>query len=207
MADLFTLSITEPDLVYHKGFAFSIDSYGLDQKQFLNEVFNSRDESKKKSLLYHLVLFGMINDLLNSAVRVLLSYGKSYWFKSNTSAISRVCWASCGSMSLPFSASFTKTVISLLPILAKPPIRAIVNHWSLRRILKIPISTAVAVGAWLANPLDSTVVASKCANVVAGAGSNPFRYSRWVDSPQRKAFYPIRPRLRILLERNGKYCR
>ncbi|KAK8488850.1 hypothetical protein V6N11_063130 [Hibiscus sabdariffa] len=38
------------DLVYHKGFAFSIDSYGLDQKQFLNEVFNSRDESKKKSL-------------------------------------------------------------------------------------------------------------------------------------------------------------
>ncbi|CAI0433472.1 unnamed protein product [Linum tenue] len=50
MADLFTLSITEPDLVYHKGFAFFIDSYGLDQKQFLNEVFNSRDESKKKSL-------------------------------------------------------------------------------------------------------------------------------------------------------------
>nr|QCL17972.1 hypothetical chloroplast RF21 [Geosiris aphylla]QCL17980.1 hypothetical chloroplast RF21 [Geosiris aphylla] len=50
MADLFTLSITEPDLVYHRGFAFSIDSYGLDQKKFLNEVFNSRDESKKKSL-------------------------------------------------------------------------------------------------------------------------------------------------------------
>nr|DAD25602.1 TPA_asm: hypothetical protein HUJ06_027066 [Nelumbo nucifera]DAD25652.1 TPA_asm: hypothetical protein HUJ06_027116 [Nelumbo nucifera] len=38
----------EPDLVYHKGFAFSIDSYGLDQKKFLNEA---RDESKKKSLL------------------------------------------------------------------------------------------------------------------------------------------------------------
>nr|YP_009389718.1 ycf2 protein [Silene wilfordii]YP_009389736.1 ycf2 protein [Silene wilfordii]ANG08147.1 ycf2 protein [Silene wilfordii]ANG08165.1 ycf2 protein [Silene wilfordii] len=51
MADLFTLSITKPDLVYHKGFAFSMDSCGLDQKQFLNEVFNSRDESKKKSLL------------------------------------------------------------------------------------------------------------------------------------------------------------
>nr|YP_010529660.1 hypothetical protein RF2 [Berberis pruinosa]YP_010529679.1 hypothetical protein RF2 [Berberis pruinosa]QYF07588.1 hypothetical chloroplast RF21 [Prinsepia utilis]QYF07605.1 hypothetical chloroplast RF21 [Prinsepia utilis]UXW91696.1 hypothetical protein RF2 [Berberis pruinosa]UXW91697.1 hypothetical protein RF2 [Berberis pruinosa] len=51
MADLLTLSITEPDLVYHKGFAFSIDSCGLDQKKFLNEVFNSRDESKKKSLL------------------------------------------------------------------------------------------------------------------------------------------------------------
>nr|YP_010484390.1 Ycf2 [Tamarix laxa]YP_010484406.1 Ycf2 [Tamarix laxa]UVW79610.1 Ycf2 [Tamarix laxa]UVW79611.1 Ycf2 [Tamarix laxa] len=50
MADLFTLSITEPDLVYHKGFAFSIDSHGLDQKQFLNEVFNSKDESKNKSL-------------------------------------------------------------------------------------------------------------------------------------------------------------
>nr|USO20618.1 hypothetical protein RF2 [Rhodiola himalensis]USO20619.1 hypothetical protein RF2 [Rhodiola himalensis] len=46
-ADLFTLSITEPDLVYHKGFAFSIASYGLDQNQFLNEA---RDESKKKSL-------------------------------------------------------------------------------------------------------------------------------------------------------------
>nr|YP_009651812.1 hypothetical chloroplast RF21 [Idiospermum australiense]YP_009651830.1 hypothetical chloroplast RF21 [Idiospermum australiense]QCY72541.1 hypothetical chloroplast RF21 [Idiospermum australiense]QCY72560.1 hypothetical chloroplast RF21 [Idiospermum australiense] len=51
MADLFTLSITEPGLVDHKGFAFSIDSYGLDQKKFLNEVFNSRDESKKKSFL------------------------------------------------------------------------------------------------------------------------------------------------------------
>nr|YP_009557433.1 hypothetical protein RF2 [Kewa sp. GY-2019]QBC72106.1 hypothetical protein RF2 [Kewa sp. GY-2019] len=51
MADLFTLSITEPDLVYHKGFAFSIDSCGLDQKQFLNEVFNSRDESKNQYLL------------------------------------------------------------------------------------------------------------------------------------------------------------
>ncbi|KAL6517013.1 ATPase [Orobanche hederae] len=35
MADLFTLSIIEPYLVYHKGFAFSIDSYGFDQKQFL----------------------------------------------------------------------------------------------------------------------------------------------------------------------------
>ncbi|KAI5658733.1 hypothetical protein M9H77_27526 [Catharanthus roseus] len=32
MADLFTLSITESDLVYHKGFVFSIDSYGLDKK-------------------------------------------------------------------------------------------------------------------------------------------------------------------------------
>ncbi|KAM3248439.1 hypothetical protein P3L10_010208 [Capsicum annuum] len=38
MADLFTLSITELDLVYHKGFAFSIDSCRLDQKQFLNEA-------------------------------------------------------------------------------------------------------------------------------------------------------------------------
>nr|QGX06491.1 Ycf2 [Meconopsis integrifolia] len=53
MADLFTLSITEPDLVYHKGFSFSIDSYGLDmdKKKLLNEVFNSRDELKKKSFL------------------------------------------------------------------------------------------------------------------------------------------------------------
>ena len=51
MADLFTLSITEPDLVYHKEFDFSIDSSGLDQKHFLNELLNSRDESKKHSLL------------------------------------------------------------------------------------------------------------------------------------------------------------
>ncbi|MBA0630956.1 hypothetical protein Godav_002997, partial [Gossypium davidsonii] len=50
IADLFTLSIIELDLVYYKGFAFSIDSYGLDKKQFLNEVFNSKDKSKKKSL-------------------------------------------------------------------------------------------------------------------------------------------------------------
>nr|YP_010723880.1 Ycf2 protein [Gladiolus communis]YP_010723898.1 Ycf2 protein [Gladiolus communis]WDW30920.1 Ycf2 protein [Gladiolus communis]WDW30938.1 Ycf2 protein [Gladiolus communis] len=51
MADLFTLSITEPDLVYHRGFALSIDSYGLDQKKFLNEVFNSRDESNRFFLM------------------------------------------------------------------------------------------------------------------------------------------------------------
>ncbi|KAL0532778.1 hypothetical protein IC582_030850 [Cucumis melo] len=57
MADLFTLSITEPDLVYHKGFAFSIDSYGLDQKQFLNEVFNSRDESKRNIYWFYLLFF------------------------------------------------------------------------------------------------------------------------------------------------------
>ncbi|CAN4101518.1 unnamed protein product [Withania somnifera] len=44
MTDLFTLSITELDLVYYKGFAFSIDSCGLEQKQFLNEA---RDESKE----------------------------------------------------------------------------------------------------------------------------------------------------------------
>ncbi|KAL6496052.1 Protein Ycf2, partial [Orobanche hederae] len=60
MADLFTLSITEPDLVYHKGFAFSIDSYGLDQKQFLNEA---RDEAKKKIFIGFYLLFFMIYDL------------------------------------------------------------------------------------------------------------------------------------------------
>nr|YP_010379712.1 hypothetical protein RF2 [Astragalus obscurus]UCS40853.1 hypothetical protein RF2 [Astragalus obscurus] len=49
LADLFNLSITEPYLVYHKGFSFSIDSFKLDPKRFLNEVF--RNESKKKSLL------------------------------------------------------------------------------------------------------------------------------------------------------------
>ena len=69
MADLFTLSITEPDLVYHKGFAFSIDSYGLDQKQFLNEVFNSRDESKKKYLLVLPHIFYEENDSFYRRIR------------------------------------------------------------------------------------------------------------------------------------------
>jgi len=49
MEDPFTLLTTEPDLVYHKGFGFSIDSYRLDQRQFLNEA---RDESKKKDFFY-----------------------------------------------------------------------------------------------------------------------------------------------------------
>ncbi|KAH0445495.1 hypothetical protein IEQ34_025426 [Dendrobium chrysotoxum] len=69
MADLFTLSITEPDLVYHRGFAFSIDSYGLDQKRFLNEVFNSRDESKKKSLLVLPPLFYEENESFSRRIR------------------------------------------------------------------------------------------------------------------------------------------
>jgi hypothetical protein len=69
MADLFTLSITEPDLVYHKGFAFSIDSCGLDQKQFLNEVFNSRDESKKKSLLFLSPIFYEENESFYRSIR------------------------------------------------------------------------------------------------------------------------------------------
>ncbi|XP_042043463.1 LOW QUALITY PROTEIN: protein Ycf2-like, partial [Salvia splendens] len=66
MADLFTLSITEPDLVYHKGFAFSIDSYGLDQKQFLNEA---RDESKKKSLLVLPPIFYEENESFSRRIR------------------------------------------------------------------------------------------------------------------------------------------
>nr|AXR93999.1 hypothetical protein RF2 [Colocasia esculenta]AXR94000.1 hypothetical protein RF2 [Colocasia esculenta]AXR94083.1 hypothetical protein RF2 [Colocasia esculenta]AXR94084.1 hypothetical protein RF2 [Colocasia esculenta]AXR94167.1 hypothetical protein RF2 [Colocasia esculenta] len=69
MADLFTLSITEPDLVYHRGFAFSIDSYGLDQKKFLNRVFNSRDESKKKSLLVLPPLFYEENESFYRRIR------------------------------------------------------------------------------------------------------------------------------------------
>nr|YP_010219429.1 hypothetical chloroplast RF21 [Musa velutina]YP_010219450.1 hypothetical chloroplast RF21 [Musa velutina]UCC34460.1 hypothetical chloroplast RF21 [Musa velutina]UCC34481.1 hypothetical chloroplast RF21 [Musa velutina]BCT09924.1 hypothetical protein RF2 [Musa velutina]BCT09944.1 hypothetical protein RF2 [Musa velutina] len=69
MADLFTLSITEPDLVYHRGFAFSIDSYGLDQKKLLNEVFNSRDESKKKSLLVLPPLFYEENESFYRRIR------------------------------------------------------------------------------------------------------------------------------------------
>nr|YP_010832507.1 hypothetical chloroplast RF21 [Astragalus oxyglottis]WFG51945.1 hypothetical chloroplast RF21 [Astragalus oxyglottis] len=49
LADLLNLSITEPYLVYHKRFSFSIDSFKSDPKRFLNEVF--KNESKKKSLL------------------------------------------------------------------------------------------------------------------------------------------------------------
>nr|YP_009242107.1 hypothetical chloroplast RF21 [Stenogyne haliakalae]YP_009242127.1 hypothetical chloroplast RF21 [Stenogyne haliakalae]AMQ32904.1 hypothetical chloroplast RF21 [Stenogyne haliakalae]AMQ32925.1 hypothetical chloroplast RF21 [Stenogyne haliakalae] len=66
MADLFTLSITEPNLVYHKGFPFSIDSYGLDQKQFLNEA---RDESKKKSLLVLPPIFYEENESFSRRIR------------------------------------------------------------------------------------------------------------------------------------------
>nr|YP_009446988.1 hypothetical chloroplast RF21 [Adenocalymma hatschbachii]YP_009447006.1 hypothetical chloroplast RF21 [Adenocalymma hatschbachii]ATY48216.1 hypothetical chloroplast RF21 [Adenocalymma hatschbachii]ATY48217.1 hypothetical chloroplast RF21 [Adenocalymma hatschbachii] len=66
MADLFTLSITEPDLVYHKGFAFSIDSYGVDQKQLLNEA---RDESKKKSLLVLPPIFYEENESFSRRIR------------------------------------------------------------------------------------------------------------------------------------------
>ncbi|CAN1781410.1 Protein Ycf2 [Linum perenne] len=62
MVDLFILSIIEADRVYHKGLSFFIDSYGLDQKQFLNEVFNSRDESKKKFLLVLPPLFHEENE-------------------------------------------------------------------------------------------------------------------------------------------------
>nr|YP_009975934.1 Ycf2 [Annona reticulata]YP_009975961.1 Ycf2 [Annona reticulata]QNK05351.1 Ycf2 [Annona reticulata]QNK05378.1 Ycf2 [Annona reticulata] len=69
MADLFTLSITEPDLVYHKGFAPSVDSYGLDQKKFSNEVFNSRDESKKKSLWVLAPIFDEENESFYRRIR------------------------------------------------------------------------------------------------------------------------------------------
>jgi hypothetical protein len=72
MADLFTLSITEPDLVYHRGFTFSIDSYGLDQTKFLN---GARDESKKKSLLVLPPLFYEENEsfdrrIIKKSVRI-----------------------------------------------------------------------------------------------------------------------------------------
>nr|YP_010287087.1 hypothetical protein RF2 [Hydrocharis chevalieri]YP_010287107.1 hypothetical protein RF2 [Hydrocharis chevalieri]UKT61170.1 hypothetical protein RF2 [Hydrocharis chevalieri]UKT61171.1 hypothetical protein RF2 [Hydrocharis chevalieri] len=76
MADLFTLSITEPDLVYHRGFTLSIDSYGLDQKKFLN---GARDESKKKSFLVlpplfyeELVRIHCGNDLEDPKERIVL---------------------------------------------------------------------------------------------------------------------------------------
>nr|UZT28511.1 hypothetical protein RF2 [Verbena officinalis]UZT28528.1 hypothetical protein RF2 [Verbena officinalis] len=97
MADLFTLSITEPDLVYHKGFAFSIDSYGLDQKPFLNEA---RDESKKKSLLVLPPIFYEENESFSRRIRkkgVRISWGndledpkpKIVVFASNMEAVNQ----------------------------------------------------------------------------------------------------------------------
>nr|YP_009729300.1 hypothetical chloroplast RF21 [Allium mairei]YP_009729318.1 hypothetical chloroplast RF21 [Allium mairei]QHQ72975.1 hypothetical chloroplast RF21 [Allium mairei]QHQ72993.1 hypothetical chloroplast RF21 [Allium mairei] len=53
MADLFTLSITEPDLVYHRGFAFSIDSYGLDQKKLVRIYCgNDLEDPKLKTAVF-----------------------------------------------------------------------------------------------------------------------------------------------------------
>nr|UZH92874.1 putative chloroplast RF21 [Allium pallasii] len=53
MADLFTLSITEPDLVYHRGFAFSIDSYGLDQKKLVRiHCGNDLEDQKLKTAVF-----------------------------------------------------------------------------------------------------------------------------------------------------------
>nr|YP_009994282.1 Ycf2 protein [Cuscuta nitida]YP_009994341.1 Ycf2 protein [Cuscuta nitida]QNP08405.1 Ycf2 protein [Cuscuta nitida]QNP08406.1 Ycf2 protein [Cuscuta nitida] len=51
-ADLFTLSITEPDPVYHKGFSFylNISLYGLEKTKLLNEVFNGRTDWTNQSL-------------------------------------------------------------------------------------------------------------------------------------------------------------
>nr|YP_010038161.1 Ycf2 [Trithuria lanterna]YP_010038188.1 Ycf2 [Trithuria lanterna]QII42273.1 Ycf2 [Trithuria lanterna]QII42300.1 Ycf2 [Trithuria lanterna] len=73
MADLFTLSITQPDLVYHKGFPFSIDSYGLDKKKLLNEVFHSRDESIKISFWILPPIFDEENESFFRRIRVRIS--------------------------------------------------------------------------------------------------------------------------------------
>nr|YP_009138898.1 hypothetical chloroplast RF21 [Lathyrus venosus]AIK21340.1 hypothetical chloroplast RF21 [Lathyrus venosus] len=62
MANIFNLSITKPDLVYRNGFSFSIDFSKIDDKPFVNEVCNSRDESKKKSLLVLPRLFYEANE-------------------------------------------------------------------------------------------------------------------------------------------------
>nr|YP_009141305.1 hypothetical chloroplast RF21 [Lathyrus inconspicuus]AIL55831.1 hypothetical chloroplast RF21 [Lathyrus inconspicuus] len=62
MANIFNLSITKPDLVYRNGFSFSIDFCKIDDKEFVNEVCNSRDESKKKSLLVLPRLFYEANE-------------------------------------------------------------------------------------------------------------------------------------------------
>nr|YP_009664110.1 Ycf2 protein [Cuscuta costaricensis]YP_009664161.1 Ycf2 protein [Cuscuta costaricensis]QCW07746.1 Ycf2 protein [Cuscuta costaricensis]QCW07797.1 Ycf2 protein [Cuscuta costaricensis] len=51
-ADLWTLLISEPDMVYHKEFSFYLNNsdLGLDQTRLLNEILNDRAELKKKSL-------------------------------------------------------------------------------------------------------------------------------------------------------------
>nr|AMH87587.1 Ycf2 [Syringa meyeri] len=85
MADLFTLSITEPDLVYHKVFAFSIDSDGLDPTEFLNEAFafsidpcgldqkqfwkEAREKWQKKSLLVLPPIFYEENESFSRRIR------------------------------------------------------------------------------------------------------------------------------------------
>nr|QTC31464.1 hypothetical chloroplast RF21 [Pisum sativum subsp. elatius] len=68
MANLFNLSITKPDLVYRNGFSFSIDFSRCDDKQFVNEVFNSRDESKKKSLLVLPRVFYEANEFVSPRI-------------------------------------------------------------------------------------------------------------------------------------------
>jgi len=55
--------------VYHTGFDFSFDTYGLDQKKFLNKVFNSRDESKKISFLILPPLFYEENESFYRRIR------------------------------------------------------------------------------------------------------------------------------------------
>ena len=62
MANQFNISLTKPDLVYRNGFSFSIEFSNDDKKQFVNEVFNSRDESKKKFLLVLPRLFYEANE-------------------------------------------------------------------------------------------------------------------------------------------------
>nr|YP_009689001.1 Ycf2 [Paris japonica]YP_009689018.1 Ycf2 [Paris japonica]QEL51632.1 Ycf2 [Paris japonica]QEL51649.1 Ycf2 [Paris japonica] len=72
MADLFTLSITGPDLVYHRGFAFSIDSYGLDPKR-KTAVFasnNIMEAVNQYGLIRNLIqiqysTYGYIRNVLN----------------------------------------------------------------------------------------------------------------------------------------------
>ncbi|KAK8317358.1 hypothetical protein V6Z11_A13G102600 [Gossypium hirsutum] len=80
MADLFTLSITELDLVYYKGFVFSIDSYGLDQKQFLNEkslsalppIFYEENESFYRRIRKKWVQISCGNDLEDPKPKIVV---------------------------------------------------------------------------------------------------------------------------------------
>uniref|UniRef100_A0A1Y3BXW6 Ycf2 N-terminal domain-containing protein n=1 Tax=Helianthus annuus TaxID=4232 RepID=A0A1Y3BXW6_HELAN len=68
MADLFTLSITEPDLVYHKRFAFLLIPW-IGSKTILEWGIHSRYEWKTTSLLVLFPIFYEENESFYRRIR------------------------------------------------------------------------------------------------------------------------------------------